>query len=507
MKRVKSRGIRVATKVQGERIRQWALRLRENPAMVLPECRDDTCHSGLFRSCAFSGLRKKLDGLRGLDREALARYADRRGLVGAVAGTMLLAEEERIPYLAARQMGGKTYVYAKRGEAEDEKLVAVQNFDDPHVRMLAVVDLAAKKNLHLYSVEDKMLCTGGTATPPPEFVSFVLHRLKLTDGACPHVRENRDRPHLALVWHPAGVTLRLCRSCATGNTLAGISQYLYSPRLRDEFTARVEGTLISCHQSCPDCAIEEALAVQVDDDMYVQNQMSDAEFIDNWKKKVQWNIEKMDTPVLVVNGTCYGRDVEAVLDALSPQPWEAAALRSLLPRLDRPLVIEEATPNKILSRYWDTHGQALVTEMAGERGNDLLRRHGRRTPSEILELAFQEKEKQDVLAHLPSFDALPPLADFAHRIATAHRVGGAREAVRVVHGEEMDVKKKAVAYAFLLAMDKAGGEQWRYGDMERDFGGHLEPYARRLLQETGDAYRSALQEMLTAAGSTRTVGG
>lgn len=497
----------MATKVQGERIRQWAHRLRENPTLVLPECRDETCGEGLFRSCAFASLRKKLEGLKGQDQDTLARYARKRGLVGAVAGTMMLAEEERIPYLAARQMGDKTYVYAQRGEGDPEKLIAVQNFEDPHIRMLAVVDLAAKKNLHLYSLDDGMLCTGRTATPPPEVLPFIFRRLKLPHGTCPHVEAEKDRPHLALTWHPAEVTLRICRSCATGNTLAAISQYMYSPSLREEFSARVEGTLISCGQSCPECPIQEALAVQVDDDMYLQNQMSDTQFIDNWKKKVQWNIEKMDTPVLVVNGTCYGQNVEAVLTTLDPQPWEAAALRSLLPRLDRSLVMEEATPHTILSRYWDAHGQALVTELAGDRGRDILRRHGKRTPSEILELAHQEKEKQEVLAHLPSFDTLPPLADFAHRIATAHRVSGAREAVKVIQEEEMDVKKRAIAYAFLLAMDKAKGEQWKYGDMEKDFGSHLQPYARTLLQETGDAYRSALQELLTAAGSTRTVGG
>jgi len=506
VKRVKSKGIRVATKVQGERIRRLAQRLADDPLMVLPECRDEDCEKGLFRTCSFASLRKKLEVFKKADSDALAKYADKKGLTGAVAGTILLAKEERIPYLAAKNIGGKTYVYAKRGGAEDEKLIAVQNYDDPHIRMLAVLDIVTKKKIYLYSITKKMICMGANASPPPEFLSFILQRLGFLDGHCEHVVTGNNSKRIILDWKPADITLEICFDCAEHNTLIAMTQFFYSPFLKDEVRVSVQGSMVSCHENCGDCPIENALSVQVDDDPYFAGEMSDRDFIKNWEKKIRWNIEKLSTPAFVVNGICYGQNSDAVIAALDPQPWEETGLRLVLSWLDKPLVIDNATSNKILSRYWGKYGQAIVKKLAGDRGVDILRRQKNQTPSEILEMVYQEIEKQNVLSSLPVFDSLPALADFAHRIALAFRVGGVQEAVRIIHGEDMDVKKKAVSYAFLLAINRASGEQWRYTDMERDYGAHLLPYANTLLKENGEAYRQALQEMLTAAGSTKKLG-
>ena len=105
-----------------------------------------------------------------------------------------------------------------------------------------------------------------------------------------------------------------------------------------------------------------------------------------------------------------------------------------------------------------------------------------------------------------SNDFLPPLADFAHRIVIAYRLGGSQEAVKAIHAEDMDIKKKSVAYAFLLSMDKASSEQWKYSDMEKDYATHLRTYTEALLSSQGEVYHQTLKELLTAAGSTKLLG-
>ena len=78
--------------------------------------------------------------------------------------------------------------------------------------------------------------------------------------------------------------------------------------------------------------------------------------------------------------------------------------------------------------------------------------------------------------------------------------------MKAIQREDMDFKHKAVAYGFLLAVDKATSERWKYSDAEREFGEHLAGHAERLLTAEGSEYSDALQELLTATGSTEKIG-
>ena len=496
MDRFKSKGIRVATKVQEKAIKETASRLKVNPAMVLPEC-DGEC-----RKCHFKKLQSKLENLKGADEKKLTKYSSGKDLVAAVAGTVLLADS-KIPYFAAREIGGNTYVYAKRGNAKDEKLLAVQNFNDPHIRMLGIVDVATKKKVYLYSLKDRMICRGGDATPPEDFVKFLMNKLGLENGMCKHMSKDGKRTHIKIKWIPADMELKICEECASRNTVMEMTKYFYSPNIEKEFEVTVEGEFVSCNKKCDTCLIEDALEQHVDDSEYLGGKIDDRKFIDYWHKKIQWNIEKIHEGIFIMDNVCYGKDIDAVVEKLSPSRWEEIAIRHILERIGRPMLISNATPNKILSKYWDEYGEDIVRSIAGGRGVEMMGSTSKHTPSEILEKIYTHAEKQKVLDELPRYGKLPPLAEFADRIARAYRVGGSKEAVREIHGEKMDVKKKAIAYAFLLAIGKSEGEEWKYSDMERDFGSQLKEYASRLLESKGKDYGNALQEMLTMTGSTK----
>lgn len=495
-------GIRVATGRQENRIRDIGRRLRDDPLMVLPDCR------GGCRRCSFKGIRKKLKKLQGGNEKTLKKYAAKKDffskdLAAAVAATMLLADADDIPYLAAKNINGSTYVYAKRGDADEQKLLAVQNYDDPHLRLLAVVDIAQKKDLYLYSHGDGMTCREKDPTPPDAFVSFALQRLGLDEGGCGH----DDELSLTIEWKPADVTLRICERCATDrNTVAALTRYFYAPDIDEIFSVHVDGSVVECSNGCSDCPIE-TVDRSLDDDPYLAGQMSDASFIENWRKKVRWNIEGLDRPVFVLDQICFGSDVDAAVEHLNPKEWEEQALRLLLEQATQPLLLDDATPNAVIAEYWDSHAGEVVKEIAGREGLRILRSsRSTDTPAEILERVHDAARRQQALAALPSYDSLPELASFADGIARAYRSGGAGEATKAIQQADMDFKHKAVAYAFLLAMDKGAGEQWKYSDQEREFGEHLADHAEQLLTAEGDAYSEALQATLKATGSTETVG-
>jgi len=493
--RFKSRGIRVATKVQEKEIKEMALQLKKNPLMVLPECQ------GECRKCHFKGLKARIEKIKDADEKKLAKYASGKDLSAAVAGTILLSDS-KISYLAAKNIGGTTYVYAKKGKARDEKLLAIQNFRDPHIRMLGIMDIASKKKLYVYSVQNKIICKGSDATPPDEFVQFVMKKLELENGMCKHMLKG-ERTHIKIKWIPAGMEIKICEECASRNTIMEMTKYFYSPNIEDDFSAEVEGEFVSCNEKCDKCFIREALENEMDDSYYIQGKIDDEKFIENWYKKVQWNIEKLHEGIFILDGTCYGKNIEAVIQKLKPNKWEEVALRHILKKIERPLIMENATSNKIISKYWNEYGKEIIKTIAGDSWEKFA--DEKSMPSEILEKIYMETEKKKILKNLPSYKNLPSLAEFADRIARAYRVGGYREAMREIHGEEMDVKKKAIAYAFLLAFNKAEGEEWKYSDMEKDFGRHLMKYASELIEKKGEEYGKALQEMLTMTGSTKKI--
>ena len=500
MDRFKSRGIRVATKVQEKEIKGMALKLKKNPLIVLPECQSEC------RKCHFKGLKAKIEKIKDADDKKLAKYASGKDLSAAIAGTILLADS-KISYFAAKKMGGATYVYAKKGKARDEKLLAVQNFKDPHIRMLGIMDIASKKKIYVYSIQDKMICKGKDSTPPKEFIPFVMKKMGLENGMCKHMLKNEKKTHIKIKWIPADIEIKICEECASKNTIMEMTKYFYSPNIENEFEAEVEGEFASCHKKCERCFIEEAMEKQADDSYYVQGKTDDKKFIENWYKKVQWNIEKLHEGIFILDGTCYGKDIDAVVERMKPSKWEEIALRHILKKIDRPLMMENATSNKILSKYWGEYGEELVKTIVGDGWERIMKKSKSSVPSEILKMAYEETEKQKVLKDLPVYKSLPPLAEFADRIARAYRIGGYKEAMKVIHDEEMDVKKKAIAYAFLLAFNKAEGEEWKYSDMEKDFGLNLKKYATELIEKRGKEYGKALQEMLTMTGSTKKIRG
>ena len=134
-KRMKSFA-RTAPKSQEKYLIENAKKLQEDPFLLIPTCTEDT-------KKYFQKLRKQLTKIhQHRDNEAkLEKLSHKKGLDGALAGTYLLAISEKAPYLAALTFPTGDITYAVRGKADKEKLIGVQHFDDPVLRLFGIKEI------------------------------------------------------------------------------------------------------------------------------------------------------------------------------------------------------------------------------------------------------------------------------------------------------------------------------------------------------------------------------
>ena len=92
------------------------------------------------------------------------------------------------------------------------------------------------------------------------------------------------------------------------------------------------------------------------------------------------------------------------------------------------------------------------------------------------------------------------LADRAARTRLVEGVSATAKAVEA--GAAHDRSAQAVGWALLLALNRAAGQEWRFGQSERDFGAELADAAGALLTAEPGGYHDALAALAQAAGVT-----
>jgi hypothetical protein len=166
---------RTAAKSVEKNLIDNAKKLKEDPYLFLPDYDDKQS-----RKC-FDKIKKSLDKVNRFsdDLKKLEKLSNKRDFNGALAGTLLIAHSEKAPYLAVANFKTGDVSYAQRGRADKEKLISVQHFDDPILRLFGIRDKVLKRKLHVYSWDDGFVSTGVEAKPPKEFVSFIIKKIGL----------------------------------------------------------------------------------------------------------------------------------------------------------------------------------------------------------------------------------------------------------------------------------------------------------------------------------------
>jgi hypothetical protein len=497
---------RTAPKSQEKHLIENAKKLQQDPYLLIPTCSPE--NERYFRK-----LRKQLTKIHRFrtDDTKLEKLSHKKGLDGALAGTYLLAISEKAPYLAALSFPTGDIVYAQRGKADKEKLIAVQHFDDPVFRLRGIKDLVFKKNLHVYSWEGGYQCTGQEPHPPVEFVEFIKKTLGLPEENnilhCPHIpsttvkkKESLTINYLRINWKSAGTIIALCENCAktAGNTMFTVSKYMLQQNLSDEFDIEVI-TQVGDHHLLS----EQKKAAVVQE--YLTGQLTDYDFIKKFAQTQEDHVKQVQENILMLDGVSYGSDVDTFIEALHPTESQKTALEFFLQKNQEPLILSKTTPGKLLERFWAQYGSDFLHSILDE--NEIADSLSKldESPDNIISLAFEYKQRQKILSQLPVYETLPPLASFADTVARTYMTFGEVKALAEIKNPPDTPKAKSLSYAFLLVLGKAADVKWKYQKEEIEYGEFLQETAHQLLISTPKDYSTRLQALLTACGSSEKI--
>lgn len=498
---------RTASKSMEKQIVDAAKHLKTDPYVVLPDYDDK------FSEMVFKKIKRNLEKVERFkdDTKKLEKLSKKRNFGGALAGTLLISHSEKAPYLAVAKFSTGDITYAQRGRADKEQLIAMQHFDEPVLRLLGIKKIALKTKLHVYSWDEGFYSTGREAKPPEKFVEFIIKktRLKLKNNiaTCEHIKpetaKNKEiskENYLHINWKSAKLNLALCENCAKNkkNTIFNITKYLIEPDLRDDFTFSIIGQVVKGKKPLSDQQTQFV-------DEYLSGEITDLDFIRKNMKHREESIKDLGEKILILDGVSYGNDSEKFIKALNPNKHEQQGLEIILKQVEEPIVLNNASPNKVLEKFWDDHGLNTIKEII--RDDEMADKFFalEDPPSEILELVLNYKERQKILSQLPRYKSLPPLAKFVDNAVRTYKTFGEKKTLIEIKKEPDNPKAKSVAYAFLLVFGKGKDKKWKYSQVEIEYGEFLKDYVKKLLDCKPDKYHESLQELLTVSGSSENI--
>ena len=494
---------RTAAKSMEKKLVENAKELQNNPYLILPEYTDN------FSKKYFNKIKKSLDKVIRFkdDISKLEKLSNKRDLSGALAGTLTIAHSEKAPYLAVAKYPTGDIAYAQRGRADKEKLIAVQYFDNPVLRLLGIKDISLKRKLHVYSWGEGYVSTGIEANPPKDFIDFLMKKTNFSYkngiATCgdikPDIVKNKEpfkKNYLRIHWKSADVFVAICEDCAKSskNTIFNMTKYILEPNISNDFEIDVVGQVIKQKET----GSEQIQKL----DEYLSGKLTDIDLIKENMKFREESIKESGEKIFVLDGISYGKDIDKFIEALHPNKFEKEGLEIILEQIQEPVVLDDVTANKVLEKFWKEYGLNAINSIIENKEMAEKFFSLNDTPSDILELVFNFKERQKILAQLPKYKNLPKLAKFIDNVVRTYKTFGEKEALAEIKKRPDDTKAKSISYAFLLVFGKAKDKKWQYSNVEIEYGDFLKDYAKKLLESEPKKYNKALKELLSSSGSS-----
>jgi hypothetical protein len=500
------------------RLQERVERLKEDPTVLIPECR----HSG---GCPWKGLERRLARVQraGENREKLRRLS-RRGphLVRAYAGALDLLYSDTQGAFAAvpNPFGGAEVKYASRGNAKREVQAGIQNYTDRGLRLLAYLNQTRGfRGVYLFSTSAGLICTGRKPQPPSEFLADCAAEVSPTlsksgeDFGCAHLgrlakappREN-DETHLAASWKTAKGALRVCRSCAGDENLSTVlRKYALGPKVDAQIDAWAELRPKCSEPGTEKCHFDERFALEEDErTSYLASKLTDDAVLDKVLKRALAEVDRRENGFVLAGGECLGNDPKAVIDQLKPEPEVRRALEAAFKGSSRTVVLDSLSASKLLAKFMDEKGEEILKAACGDAKvarRVLKEAKPTEAPSTLIQRAVRLARDRAIASELPSFEGLSAEAALADRAARAYRRGGAEGALKEIEaGRGQSPSAGSVAWAFLVALEKASGREWQFSKVEMERGAVAGDEARELLRCAGDDYARVLDELLKRVG-------
>lgn len=499
MRRVRFRGVKATPKGLEKDLLDKSRRLAQEPSLMLPKC-EQTC-----RRCPFDKLLKKMEKVQryGDDADALigmASHGDQ--LVRAYAATISLAASGKIPFLTAKELPVGTVSFAVRGKVDQEKLIGVQYFDDPDLRLLAYWDIARDDDLHIYSEEAGLKCAD-TPKAPKAFVQETLANAPYelsTDGSCGHPNAPLS---LVLDWKSASVRITICSECASDvNLLHSMTSRIAARDPTDDFAVEVRySPRCVAHSECP---TKSPFSMSMElKSAYRKGTIDDAMLINRFLVERKEALRRTSGELYILGNDCYGRDKESLIKALKGSEGEIAAIAGLV--RSKPMVILSSSDQtaKVVADLWAEAKEGLLNQVATpDIWKGLQASQSNMPPGQMVQEAYRLQRCKGILDKLPQYSSRGAIGALADDLARAYKSSGKSGLLQTIDKDKpKEHRGKAVVYGFLSAVGEADSRGWQFTTEEKDFGKYLTEFAKSMLEATGDAYHQALENMLTASGS------
>lgn len=482
---MKKRGFaKTAPKSLERRIIDNALLLKKDFSHILPEPIDNRSKR------VIENLRRRLEKVWKVkdDIRKLERLSKKRGMEGALAAALILANNPKAPYLAQIRVGNKTVAYAVRGRADKEKLITVQYFDDPILRLLGYRDIAPKKKLAFYSWNSKFICSSADSPVPVDFVSFLSDHLDLEREKdklkCPHLGEQKESLFIKI----KNLEIEICKNClGERNTFIEVTKYFVDPLLDRNVSIEIKSPLSKYGVEIS--YVRDYLSGKIGDNIFFQRN------IEKWRKE----LSSKGIFLIYWDGEVFDRD--DFLSKIDADEDEKKALKVLFDLLEEPVFVENPSPNAILKTYWKNFGKEILAKLSGDEKLSRAVFNLEEPPIKQIRDIKDFIEKSAKISRYPAIQNPSPVMEFIDNIVKEYILHGKEKVLTMLSRLPQDTRKRSIAYAFLLALGKGEERKWQYRKEEIEFGEFLREYAERLLKAEPEEYVERLKELLTAAGA------
>ena len=498
---------RTASKSMEKNLINNAKKLKLNPNLILPDFEDSYSNRAFRKICA--GL-KKIEKIKD-DNNKLEKISNKKNLIGAIAGTILIANSEKAPYLGVAKLPIGDITYAQRGKSDKFKLIAAQHFDNPILKIFGIRDIALKKGLYIYSWDEGFFSSGIKPAPPKKFVDFILKKIgyKTVDNLhfCNHIDKDElinkkvlNFPYIIISWKSANIKIGFCEKCINNsqNTLFNITKYMVNPDLKSDFSINIITKFIG-----RDEIIDETKIQLLDE--YFSGNIGDIGLIKENIKKLDELLKESNENLLILDNKSYGTNIELFIKALKPNKYEIEALRYILNAINEPLILKDGSPNKILELFWNKYGFDFIKSKVND--DELAKNFYNlgETPSNILELVYDYIERQNILSKLPKYKSLPHLASYVDNLVRTFKTYGKNKTLIELKNIPKNTKEKSINYALLLIFNKANENKWKFSNVEVEYGEYLVKNVKDLLFSDSGDYHKYFKELIRSTGSSEEI--
>lgn len=490
-KRIRMRGVKHSSKRLEDELLDRSRALVDDPGILRPQC------AGNCRKCVFDKPFKNIDGMHKIlnNPDALIKEASRFGgddLVRAYAGTASLAAAGSVPILASAKLGGEVVSYAVRGTVGADKLIGCQYYTDPKIRLMLYRNYVAKNKLHLYSFGDSLVCSDKPNMPEDYlYDTFWETPYEFPDDGitCGH----DSSAVLEIGISSLGEKVRICDNCAKDvSSLQYIVSRLAAVDPLDDITVCVR------HKYHAPGEKDSVEITGEEFKKYMNGAITDKQVIDSVKRSRMGDLRGGSVSAYIIGTKNYGADLDAFLADVSGEESEISTLRKFLNANPRAVIVKSGKTSEVLSALWESDWKGIIETHTDSRTADAMGDVSKNQPQTVLSAAYRMFISADVVASLPVFRKMGPVTTAADTFAKAGKVGGLELIEKTLPTVSLkDGKSRVVAGAFALACG-AKEPPVKLSKEEREFCEYLIPFAKQVLNASGEKYRSDMNTLLTA---------